>query len=177
MIEVLVTIVILTFGIFGLVGLQARMQSSEMESYQRSQALIILSDMASRLSANRNDASNYVTGADNPVGTGHTCSFDSASTRQVQDTCEWSNAIQGAAERIGSSKVGAFIGGRGCVESLGANEYLITVTWQGLGPVSAPPESVACGRDLYNDTASGAVCQNDLCRRTMTTIVHFASLS
>jgi len=177
MIEVLVTIVILTFGIFGLIGLQARMQSSEMESYQRSQAMIVLSDMANRIAANRNNAGNYITDITAPLGTGHTCALNGASTRQERDSCEWSDTLQGSSEKNVGSKVGAFIGGRGCIESVGANEYLITVAWQGLGPVSAPPDSVACGKNLYNDPANSAVCKNDLCRRTMTTIVRFASLS
>ncbi|MDP3678960.1 MAG: prepilin-type N-terminal cleavage/methylation domain-containing protein, partial [Methylotenera sp.] len=49
LLEVLVTIVILAIGLLGLAGLQAKLQSSEMESYQRAQALILLNDMASRI--------------------------------------------------------------------------------------------------------------------------------
>ncbi|HJV73070.1 MAG TPA: type IV pilus modification protein PilV [Noviherbaspirillum sp.] len=175
MIEVLVTIVILAFGLLGLVGLQSRLQVSEMEAYQRSQALILLEDMANRISTNRNNAASYVTGADNPVGTGNTCTVNTGSARQVQDRCEWSNALQGAAELSGTSKVGALIGGRGCVESLGSGEYLVTVAWQGMGPISAPPASVACGKDLYNGAANSA-CVNDRCRRALTTIVRIAGL-
>lgn len=175
MIEVLVTIVILAFGLLGLVGLQSRLQVSEMEAYQRSQALILLEDMANRIATNRNHAASYVTGADNPVGTGNNCTVNTGSARQVQDSCEWSNALQGAAELSGTSKVGALIGGRGCVESLGSGEYLVTVAWQGMGPISAPPASVACGKDLYNGAANSA-CVNDRCRRALTTIVRIAGL-
>ena len=175
MIEVLVTIVILAFGLLGLVGLQSRLQVSEMEAYQRSQALILLEDMANRIATNRNNAANYVTGADNPVGTGTNCTVNTSSARQVQDSCEWSNALQGAAELSGTSKVGALIGGRGCVESLGSGEYLVTVAWQGMGPISAPPDSVACGKNLYNGAANSA-CVNDRCRRALTTIVRIAGL-
>ena len=35
LLEVLITIVILAFGLLGLVGLEAKMQTSEVESYQR----------------------------------------------------------------------------------------------------------------------------------------------
>ena len=41
MIEVLVTIVICVIGLWGLTEVQARLQMSEMESYQRSQALML----------------------------------------------------------------------------------------------------------------------------------------
>ena len=53
MIEVLVTIFILVIALMALGRLQARLQVSEMESYQRAQALILVKDMASRMLANR----------------------------------------------------------------------------------------------------------------------------
>ena len=173
MVEVLVTIIILTIGLLGLAGLQTRQQLSEMESYQYAQALTLLEDMANRIATNRNNAAAYVTGTTNPLGTGNTCTYSSASTRQVQDSCEWSNALQGAAEISGTSRVGAFIGGRGCIKSLGSGQYMITLAWQGLGAISAPPSSVACGLNLYNTTTA---CTGDLCRRTLTTIVSITAL-
>ncbi len=57
----MVTVLILTVGLLGMAGLQSRLQVSEMEAYQRSQALLLLNDMASRLASNRNDAGSYVT--------------------------------------------------------------------------------------------------------------------
>ena len=45
MIEVLVSLLVITFGLLGLAGLQTRMQQAEFESYQRSQALVLLYDM------------------------------------------------------------------------------------------------------------------------------------
>jgi type IV pilus assembly protein PilV len=175
MIEVLVTIVILTFGLLGLVGLQTKLQVSEMEAYQRAQALILLEDMANRIASNRNFAATYITGANNPIGAGMTCSTATA-TRQQTDTSEWCDALQGAAETSTAGRIGAMIGGRGCVESLVNGDYLVTVAWQGMGPLSAPPSNVACGAGLYNG-AAGAACVNDLCRRTVTTIVRIAALS
>ena len=53
MIEVLVTLIILLVGLLGLAGLMMQSQRSEMESYQRVQALILLQDMAGRINANR----------------------------------------------------------------------------------------------------------------------------
>jgi type IV pilus assembly protein PilV len=172
MIEVLVTIVILAVGLMGVAGLQGRLQVSEMEGYQRSQAMILLDDMAYRFAANRNFAADYVTTAANPTGAGVTCPVV-ATTMQQRDTREWCLALQGAGEKTSADvKVGAMIGGRGCVEALPNNEYLITVAWQGTGPVSAPPASVACGANQYD----GAGCTNDRCRRVVTTIVKIAPL-
>jgi type IV pilus assembly protein PilV len=174
MLEVLVTIVIIAFGLLGMAGLQSRMQVSEVESYQRAQALLLLNDMANRIATNRSSAATYVTAA--PVGSGNDCAGDySGASIPVIDKREWCDGIQGAAEASGSSKIGAVIGGRGCVQSLGNGEYMVTVAWQGMVPLSAPPASVPCGLNLYNGTA-GAKCSNDLCRRVVTTIVRIAPL-
>jgi type IV pilus assembly protein PilV len=53
MIEVLVTLIILLVGLLGLAGLMVQSQRSEMESYQRVQAMVLLQDMVARISANR----------------------------------------------------------------------------------------------------------------------------
>ena len=172
MIEVLVTMVIIAFGLLGMAGLQMRMQSSEMESYQRSQALLLLNDMANRIAANRNNAASYVTGT--TYGGAADCPTATATTVD-QDLKQWCEALKGAAEVSSSDdKVGAMVGGRGCVESA-SGDYLVTVVWQGLTPISAPPASVTCGANLYNGT-SGSSCINDLCRRAVTTLVRIATL-
>ncbi|MDM0080871.1 prepilin-type N-terminal cleavage/methylation domain-containing protein [Variovorax sp. J31P179] len=172
LIEVLVTLLIVAFGLFGLVGLHARMQTTEMEAYQRSQALTLLDDMASRITTNRRAALSYVTGS--PLGAGAACP-SATGTRQQIDAAEWCNALLGAGETSGTSKVGAVIGGRGCVESLGNDEYLVTVAWQGLVPLAAPSAGVACGKNQYDD--ANTRCKNDLCRRTVTTLVRIGKLS
>lgn len=172
MIEVLVTMIIIAFGLLGMAGLQMRMQSSEMEAYQRSQALLLLNDMANRIAANRNNASLYVMGA-TALGTGMTCPTATATIVQ-QDLRQWCEALKGAAEVSGTDKVGAMVGGRGCVQTA-SGDYLVTVVWQGFTPISAPPASVACGAGQFNgDSASS--CKNDLCRRAVTTLVRVATL-
>ena len=172
MIEVLVTMIIIAFGLLGMAGLQMRMQSSEMEAYQRSQALLLLNDMANRIAANRNNASLYVMGT-TALGTGMTCPTATATVVQ-QDLRQWCEALQGAAEVSGTDKVGAMVGGRGCVQTA-SGDYLVTVVWQGFTPISAPPASVACGAGQFNgDSASS--CKNDLCRRAVTTLVRVATL-
>jgi type IV pilus assembly protein PilV len=174
LIEILVTILIVSFGLLGLAGLQSRMQLAEMESYQRAQALILLNDMASRMTVNRNMAADYVVAAP-LLGAGMVCP-NAPATRPEIDAAVWCNALQGAAEVTSASdNAGAMIGGRGCVESLPNNEYMITVAWQGLTPIAAPPASVACGRDAYDDAASN--CTADRCRRVVTTIVRIATLN
>lgn len=171
LLEVLVTIVILAIGLLGLAGLQARLQSSEMEAYQRAQALILLDDMASRIATNRTNAGDYVTGSGNPFGAGMVCSTSTA-TRQESDAGDWCRALQGAGETMAGNHVGAMVGGRGCVEDLGNGEYLVTVAWQGLTPISAP--TPLCGQNLYT---GGTACTGDLCRRVVTTVVRIGDLT
>lgn len=173
LIEVMVTLIILAVGMLGVMGIQARLQQSDMEVYQRSQALILLEDMASRLAANRNQAASYVTGAGNPLGAGMTCP-SSSSTQLQRDRGDWCRALQGAAEAESGSQVGAMLGGRGCVEALGGGQYLITVAWQGIAPLSAPPAGIACGMNSYN--VAGSACTGDRCRRVVTTVVRVAVL-
>jgi len=173
LIEVLIALVVAAFGLLGLAGLQVRLQLSDMESYQRAQALLLLDDMSNRLATNRDQAALYVTGSANPLGSGMNCPTSVATAQQI-DAQQWCTALQGAAEKSGGSKTGVMIGARGCVETIGANSYLITVAWQGLTPVAAPPAGVACGTGSY---AGASGCVGDLCRRTTTTVVNIATLN
>lgn len=178
MIEVLVTLIIILIGLLGLAALQSRMQVSEMESYQRSQALVLLDDMANRLAANRYLAANYATDGTYGVKPNPECpTITTTSTQAEKDRAEWCNLLDGAAELKDTSRVGAMIGARGCIQSLGTNtnSYMITVAWQGLAPLSAPPANVTCGLNLYNGS-SGSTCVDDRCRRAITKIVRIATL-
>ena len=173
LVEVLVTMIILAIGLLGLVGLQTRLQVLQMEAYQRAQALMLLRDMAGRISNNRNNAATYVTGTVAPLGFNMACPT-SVTNRRNSDVTEWCNALQGASETSGANRVGVMVGGRGCVEDLGNNQYLVTVAWQGMAPISAPPAEVACGATLYD---GGTNCIGDLCRRVVTTVVRIATLT
>jgi type IV pilus assembly protein PilV len=175
LVEVLVAMVILAVGLLSLVVLQGRIQVLQIESYQRSQALLLLNDMANRISLNRNQAGVYVTTMAAPVGVGLGACPTDTSTRQKSDISQWCELLQGASEASAGGKVGAMVGGRGCVEDLGSNQYMVVVAWQGMSPISAPPSSVGCGKDLYNG-GPDSPCQNDQCRRAVTTIVRIAPL-
>jgi type IV pilus assembly protein PilV len=175
LLEALITIFILAFGMLGLANLNAKMQTVEVESYARSQALILLDDMAARLSAHRGVAATYVTSTptSGPVGTGDGIT-DCASTTAGsvgRDLCEWSIALKVNTELRGSSAVGKMIGVRGCIEAVGGASppsYQITVTWQGLSPTVAPAPSVDCAQSFYTS--------DDRYRRAIIKVVSIASL-
>ena len=154
MLEVLVAIVIVVVGLLGLAGLQARINLSEMESFQRAQAIVLTQDMVDRINANRGNALSYVTTTPLGTDTGDlVCA--AATTRAGRDRCEWNNALLGAAESSAGNKVGAMIGARGCVANLSDpakpyGQYLVAVVWQGLSPTIAPGVTT-CGSGSFGD--------------------------
>lgn len=161
LIEILVTIAILMVGLLGLAALQTNATVAEMEAYQRSQALILVQDMADRISANKTNAASYV-----QSNIGLTAMSCGGLAGKDLDICEWNNAINGAAEvSSGGTRVGAMIGARGCITTPSANVYQITVAWQGFTAAGSP--AVACGSGAY-----GAGL-----RRTVTTVVRVALLA
>lgn len=162
LIEVLITIVILMIGLLGLAGLQGRALNSQMESYQRSQALILLKDMENRINANRKNAASYVA----TVGTGAACPAAGATTAS-QDLNEWCNTLLGASETTGGGNVGAMINARGCIYETAASavgvpgQYMIAVAWQGLNSTAAQSSVLAgmgnCGSGQYGNEAQRRV--------------------
>jgi type IV pilus assembly protein PilV len=145
--EVLITVVILAFGLLGLAGFQMRTSVVEQEAYQRGQALILVQDMAERIYANRANAVAYV---QDDIGASATLRAECQSlTGADKDVCEWHNALVGASEVLDDKAVGTLLGGRGCITAGAANEYVVTVVWQGFIKTVAP-ESV-CGRNAYSD--------------------------
>jgi type IV pilus assembly protein PilV len=182
LLEILVTVLIMATGLLGLAGFMVRQQNQEMDSYQRAQALLLVNDMSQRLQANRANAANYITGTDitgkeTLLGVGMTCgTTTNTSTIAQQDLNAWCNSLQGAAETMGTQGVGAMVGARGCVVSIGAQQYAITVVWQGMMPIAAPSNNNLCGKGLY-DVPSGSPCVEDLCRRSITTLVRIGNLA
>ena len=148
MIEVLITLLILAIGMLGLAALQGQAASSELESYQRGQALVLLQDINGRIQGNLSNAASYVTTA---AGTGATdaANCTALGTRAAIDLCEWSKGLKGSSEMKGSTRQGAMIDGRGCVAATGAaNVYLVSVVWQGINSTVAPAST--CGTGLYD---------------------------
>lgn len=156
MIEVLVTMVILAFGLLGIAVFQSKANLGSIESYQRAQAVILLDDMTARLQANPGDSGSYVVGE---VGTGDNQPADctTVAVGAARDICEWSKTLKGAAESDGTRNVGAMIGARGCITQIQAPNpadgvclpgiYQVSVVWQGLHATQAP--TLTCGQNRF----------------------------
>lgn len=158
LIEILVTVVILAFGLLGIAAFQAKAQVGSMESYQRAQAVVLMQDMHARMTATPELAASYVTTGS--VGTGdEPAACATLANRPARDLCEWSQALRGTSEVKAGANVGAMQGARGCVRQIvAANNtkdqcqqgiYLISVAWQGLHEIKAPPEGQLCGKDAF----------------------------
>lgn len=163
LIEVLISLVILLFGLLGLVGVMVQSQRAQLESYQRVQALMLVQDMVARMSSNKAAAACYVTV--NPLGTGNGATPDASGcatgtsaekTKVTSDLTEWKGLLLGSAETNASSEnVGGVLGARGCVVADVAvtGKYQISVAWQGTSPAGAPPAGIPCGQNQYGDDA------------------------
>ncbi len=161
LLEVLVTLLILTFGLLGLAGLQSQIIVAELQGFQRAQAVLLMNSMIDRISANRPFALGYVTTT--PLGTGNppivACNHASLTTVMMRDQCEWGNALLGASEKKSGNSVGGLVGGVGCVELVQAENatagvcmpaiYRVTVAWQGSNLASIP--SVSCGTGMFGN--------------------------
>lgn len=162
LLEVLVTLLILTIGLLGLAGLQVQAQRAGQESYQRAQALIILNDIVDRINTNRAVATCYAI-TDLPAsgtkylgstaGGGHydTTAYDCPSiltnpgavARAGQDLKVIDGILRGAAESasVSGASVGAMIGARACIGFDGTTQtYSVAVAWQGLASTFSPLE-------------------------------------
>ena len=159
MVEVLVTLVILAVGLLGVAGLQTKIGTAEMESFQRAQALLVLSQMVDRMSNNTANAAAYVTNGTVGTGDNQPANCNGIAPAANYDLCEWSNALKGAGEQqaVTNATVGAMVGGRGCIAQLQAENptlgvcttgiYQVSIVWQGMSPTAVP--TLACGAGLY----------------------------
>lgn len=159
LLEILVTVIIVTFGLLGLAGLQLKIQNAEMESYQRGQALLLTNDMLQRITVNRASAADYVSADAFGTGDAQPADCTALAIGAARDQCEWSNALKGSAEVSGGSNVGAMIGARGCITQIQAPDatsgvcqpgiYEVQVAWQGINDTVAPAAAKNCGQGLY----------------------------
>jgi type IV pilus assembly protein PilV len=79
LVEVLVTLVIISVGLLGVAALQLTTVRNNYDSFVRSQAAMLASDMLDRMRANRNRAKEYVVEMDKTVG----------DTPEGADTTRW----------------------------------------------------------------------------------------
>lgn len=162
MIEVLVSILICAFGLLGFAGMQARATSSEFEGFQRSQALVLLEDMVSRMNANRGHAASYVSNGVIGAGAFANCSGLAGASL---DLCEWSNLIGGSAEQRGGAGLGSMLAARGCITRPGTStdRYVISIAWQGILPTTGATSPCGLGDAAFPDDTLRRAVSSTVC--------------
>lgn len=150
MVEAMVTVVVVAFGLLGVAGLVSRSFVAEVEGTQRTQAVLLLQDMVTRIEANRTNAAAYVTGDSGLTGYVTTVSggvtitalaiCNPASTLAERDRCEWSRLLAGSNEQVDTRNAGVLVGAIGCVYEIDAFNriYAIAIAWQGMSAGAAP---------------------------------------
>lgn len=182
LIEVLISLVILSIGVLAVVALQLIAKRNNMDAGERTVAAQLAYDMLERMRVNSTPAalSVYVGNATGGVGRGTmgdepaaTCRAgdDNASPTTAQctqaelarhDVWEWEQALDGAAERIGTStKVGGLTQPTACIEGSATGEsgiYTVTIVWR--GKVEIPDRNGPGDTDPDNDVACGAAAED-----------------
>jgi type IV pilus assembly protein PilV len=180
LIEVLVTLVILMFGLLGIAGLIMKGQRASYEAYQRQQALSIASDLVERIKSNQRQITTYIPAGDLPMRTidgdgsifssvgGGVTDCDAATCTPAEiaayDIAIWDGQLNGTAETIGGVVAGGIINARGCIEVPAgaiANTYRISVSWQG-NDETAAPTTTDCGEGLYGTEGRRRVVSLDV---------------
>jgi type IV pilus assembly protein PilV len=160
LIEVLIALLIASFGLIALAGLQVTMSGVMLESSQRAHALLLMQDMVQRMEVNQSNAADYATTT--VMGTGDTTSCTPPLTTRAQiDRCEWSRLLESSSERDAGVAVRSVIDARGCIEPVQAADdrpgvcqpgiYRVSVAWQGFTSTAAP--AGACGSGRYGNEA------------------------
>lgn len=186
LIESMVTVVVVAFGLLGVSGLVSRSFVTEVDATQRAQASMLLQDMVTRIEGNRTNAAAYVTGDAGLTGYASTTSqsgttaytfvsCDPAAPLVDQDRCAWGQLLGGGNERIDNANAGVLVGAIGCVYELDTFNriYAVSIAWQGATPGAAPmaDNSFApngCGRDQFG---------NENQRRLVTTLLRIGTLN
>lgn len=185
LLEVLVTLVIVTLGLLGVVALQGRALNAETEAYQRAQATALLNDVVDRINANRAVAQcftgTYGTGVTTPLTACSGISGTSAAAMAGADVARnaWNDLLLGAAEKSSANaSVGGLLNARGCVTTEAAKtitvpnplpppapatitvtieqNFYIAVAWQGLSDTSVPAPPSPTTTALTSAVACGS---------------------
>jgi type IV pilus assembly protein PilV len=142
LLEVLISVVVLSLGSLGVAGLQVTSKHATNDAHQRLLATYLANDIIERM---RNNPSALATYAGEAVG-GNTiasepspdCSTSSqcnAAQLAQHDRWAWEQAIDGVTIQSGSNKAGGVLKPKGCISNNNGNVQ-VTVSWHGLNVLS-----------------------------------------
>ena len=166
LIEVLIALVVLAFGMLALARALGRSAQEGLEAQQRAQAMTIAAEMTSRIANNPKQAVDYV-GDYVPVGSVEDCAALDPAVPVPRDQCEWRNRLRGADTFDGARGIGSPIAARGCVMNTAPNVYVVAIAWQGV--LATEPADSPCGENQFGP-------DNEKTRRVYSTTFQIATL-
>ena len=167
LIEVLVTLLIVAIGLLGLGALQVSTINDQFEANQKAYATWMVDDMADRIRANGNAASDYIgTGFGTKTGAGFT-SCSAITTTAQRDLCHWNSLIAGShVTGADDENLGSSLGAVGCVRqgptTNSSRSFRVVIAWQGVKASAAPNDKIVCGKDDITDATLRRVVFRDV---------------
>ncbi|MEK7258768.1 MAG: type IV pilus modification protein PilV [Pseudomonadota bacterium] len=183
MIEVLVTLLIISVGFLSMAGLQTVAKRSNFDAVQRTTAVILAQDILEKMRANPLSLEEYLTSAAGLGGgtltepTQACSSAERCNTAQLAayDQWLWEQSIDGATETRmldgATTETGGLSEPTGCVSGPaagGAGLYSVTIVWRGLSELTNISDN-ECG------AGSGNYGDADQFRRILEIQVYIAS--
>ena len=183
--EVLVSIFVLSVGVLGVAGLQITAKHSNFEATQRATATALAQDIVERMRANPDGISSYCNtacGSSAVVGGGlSTPNPDcdaaadgcTAANMAAVDLFQWEQQMLGQAEMRGTTATGGLVNPRACISGPAggiAGMYTVLLVWR--GSADSTPATIAstvCSNALNSSTLYGAGYVN---RRQLTISVY-----
>lgn len=196
MLEILFSLLIVTTGLLGLAGTQVVAQRAELESYQRAQAIVLMTDIVDRINTNRKGAVCYAittasatgtpylgtTGASKYNVSSYSCAAlatnPNAVSRAGLDLQFIDQMLLGAAESAGGSKVGAMLGARACIGFDSATQaYTVAIAWQGTTATFSPASWPTANNPAIARNCALNLYGTDTQRRVVWTTIMVATLT
>ncbi|MDO6679823.1 type IV pilus modification protein PilV [Shewanella sp. 4_MG-2023] len=139
LIEVMVSLVILTVGLIGIFNLHIVSKRGSFEAFQQTQASYYVNDIINRMRLNRAELVNYegtysgLTAApdkscDVIVGGNSTCSL--IETRSW-DLYQWERLFQGDYEQLSGTSIGGLDSATACID-INVSDVTVVMTWKGI---------------------------------------------
>ncbi|WP_406664376.1 type IV pilus modification protein PilV [Gallaecimonas sp. GXIMD1310] len=149
LLEVLVALVVLSFGILGAVAMQLAAKRGSFGALERTQAMSLANDYIERARGNPIQLASYA----GTIGTGHSVTAVASCTRGSTctntaladwDKYQWYQELLGGATQEGGNNVAVLEDAVGCV-TVAANIMTVTVSWQSLHGTSDGAIDGSCG--------------------------------
>jgi type IV pilus assembly protein PilV len=159
MLEIMITVLVISFGLIGMAGLQVATKRAGFQATQRTLALTLANDIVQRLVLNPGNLAAYSTGTGSLGGGSITTTPTKCLVVVATVPCtpaqlvawdrwDWEQRIDGVTTQnkdASNASVGGLVSPRGCITVNGA-QVRVVVSWRGLVASTDPADNnSACG--------------------------------